>query len=204
MFTYAGVRLGTRAYEGLGNSPQAARRLGFWTALGTMTAVEIADGYTKKWRFSREDLVMDLAGAGLGWLLETRPELDALIDLRLHYRRSRVAGVQQKFDPFGDYSGQTYVLAFKAAGLPALRRHAVARYLELVVGYRAHGFEAEAAVAGARSRHVYVGLALNLSELLRASVFAGSSAPSRTQRVSETVLEFVQVPGTAAAARHEF
>jgi hypothetical protein len=44
MFTYAGVRLGTRAYEGLGNSPQAARRLGFWTALGTMTAVEIADG----------------------------------------------------------------------------------------------------------------------------------------------------------------
>ena len=64
-----------------------------------MTAVEVADGYTQQ-RFSGQDAVMNVVGAGLGYLLERHPDLDRLVDLRLHYRASANSG----FDPFGDYS----------------------------------------------------------------------------------------------------
>jgi hypothetical protein len=197
MSTYTGVRLGTRAFEWLGNDPEAARRLGLWTALGIISAVEVVDGFSKTFPFSHEDFAMNLAGAGLAWLVETHPALDDLMDLRLHYLPSRAAGRRHKFDPLGDYDGQTYVLAFKGSGMPALRQHALGRYVEFVVGYGARGYAAENVGAADRSRHVYVGIALNLGEVLRATAFRGDATPSRTQRFAETFLEFVQVPGTA-------
>ena len=53
-----------------------------------------------------------------------------------------------------------------------------------------------------RSRHVYLGISLNVSEILRNSVFRDSARKTRSQRVTETVLEYVQVPGTAVLADH--
>lgn len=202
MFTYTGARLGARAFEALGNDPKSARRLGLWTSLGILGAVEVVDGFSKAYRFSPEDFTMNLAGAGLAWLLETRPELDALLDLRLHYLPSRVAGRRHSFEPFADYGGQTYVLAFKGSGMPALRQHPVGRYVEFLVGYGARAYAPEFAGIAERSRHLYVGVGLNLAEVLRGSAFRDDPLPSRTQRLTETFLEYVQVPGTAAVVDH--
>ncbi|MDH5537822.1 MAG: YfiM family protein [Rhizobacter sp.] len=197
MFAYTGARLLTRAYEWAGNSGDTALKLGLWTSVGTLLGVEVIDGYSKKWRFSKEDAVANLAGGAMAWWLETSPAADALLDLRLQYSRSQGPEGRRDFDPFGDYSGQRYLLVFKASGVPALRAHGVLRYLELNVGYGTRNFDKESRGLVAPTRHVYYGVSLNLTELLRASVFEGNAKPSRAQRLSETFFEHVQVPAAS-------
>lgn len=195
-FAYTGTRLLTLGFEQVGNDPDRALKLGAWTTLGIMTAIEVLDGYSKQYRFSTEDAIMNVAGTALGYLMERNPDLDRLIDFRLLYRRS--AG---KFDPGGDYSGQKYLLAFKASGVPALRENPVLRYFELSAGYGTRGYESPPGVE--RSRHLYFGISLNVSEILGQTVFRGASERSRAQRATEFFLEFIQVPGTAALADHQ-
>ena len=199
-FTYLSGRLLARAFEWAGNDVERARDLGVWTSLGTMTAVELIDAYSRRWRFSREDALMNVAGAGLAYLMERKPELDRLIDFRLQYKPSADARHLNRFDPAGDHSGQTYLFVAKASGVPQLQNHPVLRYLELAAGYGSRGYEPD--LHGERSRHMYIGISLNLSEVLRQTAYRGNAEPSRTQRVTETMLEFIQVPGTAALADH--
>ncbi len=146
---------------------------------------------------------MNVAGAGLAYLTETRPELDRLLDFRLLYRPSTTAGERSDWDPAGDDSGQTFLLALKGSDVPALRDRRWLRYLDLAVGYQARGFEPVDGLPGERSRHDYMGLSVNLSKLLNDTVFRDQQG-SRIQRIGDGVLEFVQVPGTAALADHRF
>ena len=43
------------------------------------------------------------------------PDLDRLVDFRVLYQKSSGSN----WEPFGDYSGQTYLLVGKATGVPA-------------------------------------------------------------------------------------
>ena len=191
---YAGTRLLTWSFESLGHSRDRALKLGLITTVAAMTAVEVADGFSKRYRFSPEDAIMNFAGAGLAYLVEKNAHLDALFDFRMHYRRTTIAE-QHSFE-----SGQTYVLAIKASGIPALRQNEFLRYLEFAVGYNARGFDEGASDP---SRHLYLGLSLNLSELLAETVFSKSRG-SRTHRLASGVLEFVQMPGAAAVTNIRF
>lgn len=186
------------AFRTLGNGPDRALVLGTTLILGTMTAVELADGYAKGWRFSREDAIVNVLGTGTAFLFERFPALDELLDLRFQYHRS---GLENgKFDPFGDYSGQTYVLALKARGVPGLRDNALLRYFELDAGYGVRNYAANRPdLHGQRYRQAYLGVSLNLSELLRGADPRGS-LPGR--RVLDTAFEYLQVPGTTAFKRH--
>ena len=197
MFAYTGARLLTQAFQWAGNDADAALRLGLWTSVGTLMGVELIDGFSKKWRFSKEDALANLAGGALAFVLERNPELDALLDLRLQYSRS--AG-SHGFDPFGDYSGQRYLLVFKASGVPALKQHPLLKYLEFNVGYGARNFDRDPAAPAPPTRHTFVGISLNLSELLRNTAYRGNATPTRTQRVSETFFEYVQIPAATAQA----
>ena len=195
-FAYGGMRLFSRAFEAAGNDPRHARMLGFWTSLAITTAVEVLDGYSRQFQFSGQDAVMNLVGAGLGYLLERNQDLDRLVDIRLLYRQSSGSD----WDPAGDYTGQTYLLVGKASGVPALSRHSVLRYFELAVGYGTRGYETPGAE---RQRNLYYGISLNLSEVLGQTVFRGAKERSGAQRATDLFLEFIQVPGTAALARHQ-
>jgi len=197
-FTYTGARLLTRGFEGLGNDPGRALRLGVWTSLGMMAGVEVVDGISKKFRFSAEDAVANAAGAVFAVLEEKYPRLDALMDFRLFYRRSDDARRIGDSDPLADYSGQTFLLAFKADGVPQLREVRVARYLELQVGYNSRGYEPNDGVKIDPHRRIYGGVGVNLSRLLSDTLFRGDLKGGKIQRGSDTVLEFLQVPGTAA------
>ena len=199
---YAGTRLLARGFEELGNSPERSLWLAAGTTLGTLTVVEVVDGYSKKYSFSKEDAIMNVLGTGLGVLLEKRPELDKVLDFRLRYWPSDDARRLNQISPAGDYSGQTYLLVAKAAGFDALRKHDPLRYLELAVGYGSRGYEPNTGIGAERSRHVYYGISLNLAEILGDTLFSGSYKGSRSQRVTNTILEFIQVPGTAALADH--
>jgi hypothetical protein len=199
---YAGTRLSSSAFEWAGNTPEDSLKLAALTTLGILSGVEILDGYSKNWKFSKEDAVVNAFGVGAGLLLEKHPQLDRLLDIRLLYRPSREGG--RDFNPFGDYSGQTYLLVAKANGLPAFREHPLLRYLEVAVGYGTQGYSDSPRTESLNpQRHAYVGVSLNVSEVLRKSVFHSSESRSRTQRATEAFLEFVQVPGTAALVRHE-
>jgi hypothetical protein len=191
---YAGTRLLARLFEWDGNAPALSLRTAAWYSLGTFAAVEVLDGFSRRWRFSKEDMLMNAAGVGAALLMEANPRLDSLLDLRFQYRPSREGGARA--DPFGDYSGQTYLVVAKASGVPALRADPLLRYAELAIGYGTRGYTSGS--DRPRTRNVYIGVSLNLSALLDRPAFGDAAAA----RLARTMLEFVQVPGTAALARH--
>lgn len=195
--TYVGTRLLTPIYEALGNETGRAQTLAFWVATGALVGVEVLDGFSARWRFSKEDLIADIAGGLVGLAFERNPALDDLIDIRLQYRRSINAdGTKAEFSPFGDYNGQRYLLVFKGSGMPALRQNRIARYLELSVGYGARNFEPGLPPDRPPTRSAYVGLSLDLAQLMRDTVYRSNRERSKTQFVTEKYLEFFQVPGT--------
>lgn len=199
---YAGTRLLTKGFQWAGNDADLSLRLATATSLGVMLGMEVLDGFSKRYRFSKEDATMDILGAGLGYLMEKNRDLDRLLDFRLLYWPSSDARRQNEVDPVGDYSGQTYLMVVKASGMPALRRQTPLRYLELAVGYGSRGFEPnDGAPFPDRSRNLYVGLSLNLSEILGDTAFRGNRG-STAQKVTDTALEYIQVPGTAALVKH--
>lgn len=201
--TYVGTRLLASAFEWAGNDRDDAVVLSAATVFGTLLAVETLDGFSERYKFSKEDLLMNAVGTGLGILFEKNKRLDDLFDFRLHYWPSGDAKRLNEVGPIGDHSGQTYLLIAKATGIPQLKNHDVLRYFELAAGYGSRGYEPnDGAPALDRSRHVYLGISLNISEILRNTVFRGSAEKTRSQRVTDTVLEYVQVPGTAMLADH--
>ncbi len=197
-FTYSGARLLTRGFEALGNDTGRSLRLGAWTSLGVMTGIELVDGFSKKFRFSMEDAVANAAGAVFAVLAEKDPRLDALLDFRLLYRRSDDARRVGEADPIADYSGQTFLLAVKADGVPRLREVPGVRYLELQIGYNTRGYEPNDGALNDPHRRIYYGVGINLSRLLSDTAFRGDLRGGKIQRGTDTVIEFLQVPGTAA------
>ncbi len=201
--TYAGTRLLASAFEWAGNDRDDAIVLSAATVFGTLLAVETLDGFSKRYKFSKEDVIMNAVGTGLGVLFEKNKRLDALFDIRLHYWPSGDAKRVNQVGPIGDYSGQTYLLVVKATGISQLKKHDVLRYLELTAGYGTRGYEPnDGTPAPDRSRHVYFGISLNVSEMLRNTLFRDTAEKTRSQRATETILEYVQVPGTAVLADH--
>lgn len=196
--TYGGTRLLKLAFEGLGNDSSSSLKLAGWTSFGVLTGVEVVDSFSSKWRFSYEDVVFNAAGAALALAMEKYPSLDALVDFRLLYRRSDDARRLGKTDPVGDYSGQTFLLAFKADGVPRLRDIPLARYLELQVGYNTRGYEPNDGVKTDPHRRVCYGVGVNLSRVLGDTLFRGGLKGGKIQGATDTLLELFQVPGTSA------
>ncbi len=199
-FSYASTRLLTGVLKEVGNDPAASLAISAMTVAATMTAVEVVDGYSRKWSFSWEDALMNIAGVSAALLMERYPGLDDALDLRVRYRRSEVIpGQRNSFAPFGDYSGQTYFLVVKGSGLSALKNHPVSRYLEFAVGYNARGFDEQLPNP---ERRLYYGIGLNLGALLEDTLLKG--AGRRTRAVSRTFFEYVQVPGTQWLGKDRF
>jgi hypothetical protein len=192
---YFGVRMVSALLQSYGNDRRTAGDIAFWATLGTLTAVEVADGFSKQYKFSPEDAVMNLVGTGFAWWCERDTAVDDLLDFRLYYRQSNES---DSWDAFGDYSGQRYLLVAKASGVPQLRDVPIVRYLELAVGYGTKNYDSPPDVA--RERNVYVGLQLNLSALLNTYVFRDDRWPA-ARRASEVVLDLWQIPGTGVYAK---
>lgn len=195
---YASARVFSRVFEWAGNDAEDARHTAAWMTLATFTAVEVLDGFSRNWRFSKEDVVMNLAGVGAALLLEHQRGLDDAVDLRFLYQPSRESG--KGFDPFGDYSGQTYLLVLKGDAFPSWRAHPLLRYIEFAAGYGTRGYGGPASDSG--SRHVFVGISLNLSRVIDDAADQRGAKHAQSRAVARTFLELVQVPGTIALERH--
>jgi len=157
--------------------------------LGLMTFVEVFDGYSVDHGFSKEDMLMNLSGMGFSYLRNVIPGLRDTLDFRMEYKPSGNKG----FRPISDYAGQRYLLALKLAGFDSLRQTPL-RYVELQGGYYARGFTL--AENRPRERTTYVGIGINLGEL----IFGGQAASTELYSPSQlgrTFFEHVQLPGTS-------
>jgi len=195
---YVGVRLLTPIFEELGNSRRESISLATWSTLAIYTAVEILDGFSRKYHFSIEDTIANVAGVALGRATEHDRRLDEIFDFRLYYRRSPYAS---GWDPLGDYSGQRYLLVVKADAFAPMREHGVLRYLEAAVGYGARGFDAGPDAVVDRRRELYFGVSLNLSRVVADAFYGGRRGSTATQRNADRLFDVVQFP-TIAAGRH--
>ena len=201
---YAGTRLLHKALVWSGTEKEEALQLSLVTNLATGLAIEVFDGLSRKpYGFSKEDLISDAAGAGLGYLLEKYPRLDELLAYRMMYRP---AG-KKKFNPIDNYEGQTFLLSLKLAGVTPMSPSNPLRYLELAVGYGAKGYKGDYAGAtdsGSHQRSIYIGVMLNMNEVLRRTVFARNAKPTTTQKVTEGIFDYVQLPGTLLSHKNNF
>jgi hypothetical protein len=195
---YVGVRLLTPVFEELGNSRDDSVSLAAWSTLAIYTTVEVLDGFSRKYHFSIEDAIANVAGAVLGYRTEHDSRLDDIFDFRLYYRRSPYAS---EWDPLGDYSGQRYLLVVKADAFLALRQNEVLRYLEVAAGYGARGFDAGPGVVAERRRELYVGVSLNLSRAMADAFYDGRKGSTTVQRVADRAFDMIQFP-TLAYTRH--
>lgn len=133
-------------------------------------------------------------GSGLSYARAVNPKVHDLVDFRLEYQSSGYKG----FRPFSDYSGQKYVMALKLSGVDALRDTPL-RFLELQTGYHARGFSKVERDAGMlRSRQHFVGVGVNLGEILFGRRF---ERESELRNAGRMFFEHIQIPNTAI--RHD-
>lgn len=194
---YTGVRAGAHLLELMGNTREDALRLATATSLAVFTGIELVDGFTKSYGFSKEDAIANIVGTGFGWVMHQSPRLDALLDFRLYYRQSPEARAAGIWEPVGgDYNGQKYLLIFKGSGVAALEANPVLRYLEVAVGYGVRGYDPAGAVKG---RYLYSGVSLNVARVLDDTVFR-SRRESLLRKGTGLFLELFQLPGTVLLA----
>ena len=198
-FSYGATRLLTSAFESIGFDRDRALISGALSSFVIIAGIEVVDGFSKKqYGFSKEDFVMDAAGVALGILMERAPSLDALLDFRVLFWPSGDSAKSIP-DPVSDYSGQTYLLVLKADGVPAFRDVPVLKYFELAAGYGTRGYWPE---TPEHHRNIYFGVSLNLSRLLGDTVFRDRYRGGKAQRAINTVLEYLQIPGTLFLGQH--
>lgn len=193
---YAATRLGTRALTAVGASRGDALRLSASVAFGFGLGVEVLDGLSRSGRygFSWEDLAMNVVGIGLGMAMESNPALDRRFAFRWMYSPR---GRSESW-----YDHHTYLVALRLSGFESTGSGPL-RFLEVVTGYGASGFRSDFDFSGGdrRRRTLYLGLALNVTELLDRTVFRGEARGGHAHRWTTEALRYVQPPGTAAALR---
>ncbi len=188
----ASTALFSAIYRSWDYEPDEAALLGALSGYSLMTLVEIGDAMSTEYGFSYEDQIMNTAGALFGYARERFPRVRSLVDFRVQYLPTARVRRGYDLDVFTDYSGSTYLLALKASGCPALRQTWL-RWFEIQAGFFARGFEEVAEGETAiPNRSIYVGLGVNVGEIVRAFAHHGFAAPFEHLQVPYTYLPLVR------------
>ncbi|MCC2653242.1 MAG: hypothetical protein K0R61_707 [Microvirga sp.] len=207
--TYVIADLLTDRIRAHATDPTGAPITAAFLAFSIMSLAEAMDGFTGRHRFSREDIVANGVGALFSIVRNSVPGLSEKLDWRFmytpaSYERPGITGDNGILPP---YERQRYIMALKGSGFETLRNTPL-RYAELHVGFDARGFEEkEQALGYPIERSFYVGVGLNLNEVL-----FGSGPNPNFARYRDTLpgwaarktLEYVQVPYTSVYAESRF
>ena len=157
-------------------------------AFGFMAYNEISDAIEPDSGWSWQDITMNGLGAGSSVLRNTVPGLKEKIAFKIEIVPN---------EEFWTYSGprrfeqQRFMFSLKGSGFPELHDTPL-RFLDLQLGYGADKFEPADRAAGIEpERHVFVGVGLNVGELL----FGGSK--SKFGKAGWSALDYFQVPYTS-------
>jgi hypothetical protein len=152
---------------------------GALSSFAIMTYMEFGDSFSDI-GFSHEDFISNVVGITLGNILYKNAELSKKVDIRWEYGLHRDKG-----DFTTDYENSKYLVALKFSGFESTRS-GLLRYLELHGGYYTRGFSNP---AHEKERNSYLGVGINLSELLR----------ERSYKKTATFFNYIQIPGTYVA-----
>nr|KIS29586.1 hypothetical protein TQ38_27605 [Novosphingobium sp. P6W] len=176
-----------RIHRNTGGSEGDALTAGI-LASGLMALNEISDAIEPDSGYSMQDIAMNVAGATFSVLRNTVPGLKEKLAFKIEIMPNH-----QIYSRTGKphYEQQRFMFALKGAGFEKLENSAL-KYLDLQVGYYASDFLNSDREKGVTpKRHLFVGVGLNLGELL----FAKSG--SRIGRAAYSVLDYVQLPYTS-------
>lgn len=176
-----------RIHRNTGGSEGDALTAGVLAA-GLMAINEISDAIEPDSGYSMQDVTMNIAGAAFSVLRNTVPGLKEKLAFKLE-----IIPNGQIYSHVGKkhYQQQRFMFSLKGAGFEGLENSAF-KYLDLQVGYYASDFLNSDREKGITpKRHLFVGVGLNLGELL----FAKSG--SRVGRAAYSVLDYLQVPYTS-------
>ncbi len=176
-----------RIHRNTGGSEGDALTAGILAA-GLMAINEISDAIEPDSGYSMQDVTMNIAGAAFSVLRNTVPGLKEKVAFKLEIipNGNIYSHVGKKH-----YEQQRFMFSLKGAGFEGLERSPL-KYLDLQVGYYASDFLNSDRDRGITpKRHLFVGVGLNLGELL----FAKSG--SRIGRAAYSVLDYLQVPYTS-------
>lgn len=178
--TYVLGRGLTGIYRAKGLESRYAASAGALSSLAAMTFMEFGDGFSP-YGFAKEDQTMNVVGAGLSWLLATRPAIDRRFAFRAEYRLHP----DHLGDFVTDYERWRYFFVLKPDGFDALP--SPLRWIELHAGFAARGYADNDPLNDRRL--AYFGVGISLTKLAREAGW----------RKTGVFLDYVQLPGTVAA-----
>lgn len=191
---YALAMLYSQFYADWDFEPHEAALYGSLSSWAHTALVEIGDGFSKDHGFSWEDLLFNTFGAAFAYARLLNPSLAESVDFRLEWIPSRQFRRGDRSDPFTDYSGQKYLLAFKLGGL-LQTDDPLMRALEVHLGYYTRGYvSGDEGTFDREKRHGYIGLGLNVTYLL----------DRLTGRRAWNLFDYFQMPYTYLSAQHSF
>lgn len=179
MSDYITWRLRSAGYDDYQSSVTAAILSGI-----AFAGVELGDGFSH-YGASYEDMIASAGGIAFSFLRNTIPGVQDKVDFRMQY----VPTAHSDFVGVGDYDGKKFLLAWKLSGFDTFKETPL-RYFEVHTGYYSRGYGVQGA---SQSRTAYVGLGLNLTELL----FSQPGLRDTTAgSVIRTINRYVQLPYT--------
>ncbi|HOU21246.1 MAG TPA: DUF2279 domain-containing protein [Kiritimatiellia bacterium] len=185
--TYYAVMAYSWLYDRWGYEPAQSALYGALSAWSTFCMIEVGDAFSRH-GFSVEDLVMDSAGAVVGYLHRRIPGFRARVDFRVEYWPSYGARKGTDIDYVSDYSGYKYLVALKGDGIEALSSTWL-RFCELQLGYYTRGYQSQDEdYYGDPYRVLYAAVGVNLSHIFHKHNWNKTAA----------FLHYYQVPCTYA------
>lgn len=152
-YNIAAVQYDLMRWSGLQNQPSIA--VGAITALGYMSIIEVLDGFSSQWGFSKGDMAANLIGAAL-FAGQQKFWGGQRVSLKFSYHQTiyptyhpEELGSNWRERMLKDYNGQTYWLSFNIKSFLPAQSHFPA-WLNMNVGYSAEG------MTGANSNPILV------------------------------------------------
>lgn len=164
-------------YESWCINKKDAAIYGALSSLAIVGYIEIGDSFSE-FGFSKEDMAANIVGVAYGYLSYRNPRLSNILDFRWEYKPNSSAS-----DFTTDYENSKYLLALKLNGFEFAKSN-ILKHIEFHAGYYTRGF---ANPNDAKERNLYLGIGINLTDLLRRHSYKKTS----------TLLKYFQVPGTS-------
>lgn len=160
------------AFEWSLEDREKALLLSTGTAAMVGLLIEVGDGTSDEYGFSWEDMAADLAGIGIGALLEYFPVADEFVGLSLSYNTDSSGGgakERKATSLLNDYSGQKIMMNFRLAGFRAVGVDIpeFMRYIQFDFGYYTRGYTGYDAPDAEERRHLFAGISLNFMEVVK-------------------------------------
>ena len=184
--TYSLATVYNNVYKRWGYSDKEAVLGGVLSGWSQMTLAEIGDGFSASQGFSWEDEAMNTVGAAVAYLRYRYASLKDKVDFRMEWLPSPSFRDGERHDPFTDYSGQKYLLAFKADGF-LKTENPLLKALELHLGYCTRGYASNDDLHfSGKHRFGSIGIGFNVTYLL--TKLTGHRAAG--------IFDYIQVPYT--------